>query len=815
MKKKLVILIVIVFALLGFVGCEGCESNPIVGIKMDDGAIPLVFELNEEWDASEWYLYLIHEDGTLSRRVMNNSMISGLSTEEAGTFVMTVTYGKFSIEVEYQVKPEPVYLEVSFEAGYDIIIESQTVLYGQKVTEPQFEVPEGLIFLGWYRGEDLYDFNLPVIESFTLVARYENALDALKLRLLNKMEGTYKEVINNSYLYESETLEAIIEAYNQAKEAINAAETEQEAYDGYDIFAQAIGQSKTYIDMLKEVFETYNESDYFPEDWALLVEIYDEAMLALEEYEGGAPIPATIVEQAESAMADVVTMAEDIELAEYEKTIKLRDLENYYNAIDVAEYTDEKWAEVTAAYEAGIEAIKEAVGTRAVAAAYSEAIAAIEAVEKLSAEVLEAMAIVNEYYDSLSADDYFEEDFAVITAIYEEAIEAIRAYSGGAPMPGKIAEDAVKAMDDVPTMAEDIELAEYEKNVKLRDLKNIFNSYSELEYDSENWAKLVEWYEGAVAAINEAVGTRAVAAAYAAAVESIPELEKIDEALIAEANAFQEYFNSTYFEEDYFAEQWAEVIAIRDSVLEGIRNYVGGAPSVETIVEQGKAALENVVTKAEDIELAEYEKTVRIRDIENIFNGYTEFECTSEDWAALTAWYENSVNAINEAVGTHAVAAAYAAALEALPQIEKIDEALTAEANAFAEYFNSTYFEEDYFAEQWAEVIAIRDSVLNSIRDYIGGAPNIETIVSQGKAALENVVTMEEDIELAEYEKTIKIRDLQNYVNALDSESYDDAQWAAIQSALEEGIANIQNAVGTKAVAEAYEAAIEAIEALI
>lgn len=42
MKKKLVILIVIVFALLGFVGCEGCESNPIVGIKMDDGAIPLV-----------------------------------------------------------------------------------------------------------------------------------------------------------------------------------------------------------------------------------------------------------------------------------------------------------------------------------------------------------------------------------------------------------------------------------------------------------------------------------------------------------------------------------------------------------------------------------------------------------------------------------------------------------------------------------------------------------------------------------------------------------------------------------------------------
>ena len=179
MKKKLVILIVIVFALLGFVGCEGCESNPIVGIKMDDGAIPLVFELNEEWDASEWYLYLIHEDGTLSRRVMNNSMISGLSTEEAGTFVMTVTYGKFSIEVEYQVKPEPVYLEVSFEAGYDIIIESQTVLYGQKVTEPQFEVPEGLIFLGWYRGEDLYDFNLPVIECFTLVARYENALDAL------------------------------------------------------------------------------------------------------------------------------------------------------------------------------------------------------------------------------------------------------------------------------------------------------------------------------------------------------------------------------------------------------------------------------------------------------------------------------------------------------------------------------------------------------------------------------------------------------------------------------------------------------------
>jgi hypothetical protein len=79
-------------------------------------------------------------------------------------------------------------------------------------------------------------------------------------------------------------------------------------------------------------------------------------------------------------MDKVVTKAEDIELANTEKQIKLRDLKNYYDSIDKSAMTAEAISQLETAYNNGVKAINDAIGTKAVADAYANALAALKAI---------------------------------------------------------------------------------------------------------------------------------------------------------------------------------------------------------------------------------------------------------------------------------------------------------------------------------------------------------------------------------------------------------------------------------------------------
>ncbi len=58
---------------------------------------------------------------------------------------------------------------------------AQQVESGQKATKPAADpVKSGQTFVGWYNGNQLYDFNQPVVESITLVAHYQS-VDKFKI----------------------------------------------------------------------------------------------------------------------------------------------------------------------------------------------------------------------------------------------------------------------------------------------------------------------------------------------------------------------------------------------------------------------------------------------------------------------------------------------------------------------------------------------------------------------------------------------------------------------------------------------------------
>ncbi len=69
--------------------------------------------------------------------------------------------------------------------SYDVVFETkmgagvpvQSVMSGGYVEEPTKPVMEGYIFLGWYNGEELYDFKAPVEENLNLTAKWESVIN--------------------------------------------------------------------------------------------------------------------------------------------------------------------------------------------------------------------------------------------------------------------------------------------------------------------------------------------------------------------------------------------------------------------------------------------------------------------------------------------------------------------------------------------------------------------------------------------------------------------------------------------------------------
>ena len=63
---------------------------------------------------------------------------------------------------------------VTFDCGIQCELEDVEVLKGELVEEPETPVREGYIFLGWYKGEELWDFEKDTVtEDLTLTAKWE------------------------------------------------------------------------------------------------------------------------------------------------------------------------------------------------------------------------------------------------------------------------------------------------------------------------------------------------------------------------------------------------------------------------------------------------------------------------------------------------------------------------------------------------------------------------------------------------------------------------------------------------------------------
>ncbi len=447
--------------------------------------------------------------------------------------------------------------------------------------------------------------NPDTIAEQAIVAMQKVLTKAEDIEMGNTMkEGKIRELnmfyngLNKLY-YGQENWATVTHIYTTGIEGIRLAEGTRAVADAYgnaitDMKAVSESAYKADIVRLEEAFNAYVETDYFAEDYATIVEIYEEAATALFEYVGGAPNPETIADQAIAAMDKVMTKAEDIEVGNSQKEAALRELELFYNSLNELDYSIGNWNGINFTYANGVKKINKAKGTRAVAQAKADALDQLASVPKLTEEVVNAIAELKTAFEAYNAEDYFTEDYAAIVKIYSDAYDALRSYESGEPTPATIVEEAKEAMAAVNTKADDIEAGEAMKAEKLADLKAFYESLVEVYYSVENWETINKIYAAGLDGIRVAEGTKAVNAAYDNAVNGMKNVSELaHKELIKELfAAYNSYDANNYAEEDY-----KTLTNICIEALAALRAYVDGEPTPETILAQAKEAMAKVPTK--------------------------------------------------------------------------------------------------------------------------------------------------------------------------------------------------------------------------
>lgn len=177
MKKLLLLASVLSgVGLLG--GCDVVEETPEVSQSYLDNILDTL--VVRETTKEDFYLLTSYEDITITwtsnnSAIIINDSIAEVDTSESQTVTLTAT---ITVDGITSTKSFDVII-VKVPSTYMVTFEDVEVLYSYEVdsndlAESYLTSKEGYTFIGWYLGEELYDFTTAVTSDITLVAKWES-----------------------------------------------------------------------------------------------------------------------------------------------------------------------------------------------------------------------------------------------------------------------------------------------------------------------------------------------------------------------------------------------------------------------------------------------------------------------------------------------------------------------------------------------------------------------------------------------------------------------------------------------------------------
>ena len=373
-----------------------------------------------------------------------------------------------------------------------------------------------------------------------------------------------------------------------------------------DLTADELAAKKAeVIRTLDTEYAKYKEADYREAEWTKITEAYNTAKNGINAAEVITELPgnfvATFTATASAQKTDAQYTAEELAA---KKTEVIATLDTEYAKYKEADYREAEWTKITEAYntaKAGINAAKvitelpgDFVATFTATALAQKTDAQLTA-EELAAKKTEVAKELKDAYDACDLTLYRDAEKNAITAKYEELKAAIDEVTDIVNLPGTFVADfnafVAAQKTDAQYIAE--ELAAKKAEV-IATLDTEYAKYDEADYRTAEWTKITEAYNTAKAGINAVTVITELPGDFVATFTATASAQKTDFELYQSEQkiAITEYADDKG-EDNYSAAKWTEIREYADAACDAI-DAATDKDTVDTAVADAKRSIDGV-----------------------------------------------------------------------------------------------------------------------------------------------------------------------------------------------------------------------------
>lgn len=234
---------------------------------------------------------------------------------------------------------------------------------------------------------------------------------------------------------------------------------------------------------VQEIYNTFDKTFYSVQNNELLTTIYDEYKVKIELSLDKNEIIKFIIECEEKLSSVPKDIVEG-----------LSNLINYYTLLKLNDYTDENKLILDNTFEEYTNKIKTAITTDEINNLYNEAINKLKSIEVIDNELIaykiETLSAFKEYFNSLNKEEYTNENYDLVTNIYNKCISNVETVKSKEDVDNLIAAAKVE-IEKIEKL--DLVFEAYKKNT-LNELLSYYNNIDKDSYNESNYNIITSLY---------------------------------------------------------------------------------------------------------------------------------------------------------------------------------------------------------------------------------------------------------------------------------------------------------------------------------